>query len=273
MRHGKKMSYLGRTSSHRRAMLRNMANSLIEHKSIKTTVQKAKALRVFIEPIITKSKEDTMHSRRVVFSYLQNKEAVKELFGEIAEKVSDRPGGYTRILKLGNRRGDNAEMALVELVDYNEYDYSQNKGAGGKGKKRRRRKKSGGATKAKAAEAPAVTNDDLTKIEGIGPKVQETLNAAGITTFAQLTEAGADKLKEILTEAGGAMKSMNPTTWGDQAQLAADGKWDELTALQDELDGGKIVEAAEEVVEEATEAVEEVAEEEAPAEEEENKEE
>src|SRR6476469_1986300 len=112
MRHGKKHNHLGRTTSHRRAMLANMASSLIEHKRITTTLAKAKALRVYVEPLITKAKNDTTHSRRVVFSYLQNKEVLTELFRDVAEKVANRPGGYTRIIKLENRFGDNAEMAM-----------------------------------------------------------------------------------------------------------------------------------------------------------------
>jgi large subunit ribosomal protein L17 len=120
MRHQKKFNHLGRKSAHRKAMLSNMAASLILHKRIHTTVAKAKALRIFVEPLITKSKEDTTHSRRTVFSYLQSKEAVTELFREISKKIMERPGGYTRILKTGNRFGDNAEICLIELVDYNE---------------------------------------------------------------------------------------------------------------------------------------------------------
>jgi large subunit ribosomal protein L17 len=120
MRHQKKFNHLGRKSAHRKAMLSNMAASLIMHKRIHTTVAKAKALRIFVEPLITKSKEDTTHSRRTVFSLLQSKEAVTELFREISKKIMDRPGGYTRILKTGNRFGDNAEMCIIELVDYNE---------------------------------------------------------------------------------------------------------------------------------------------------------
>ena len=125
MRHGKKFNHLGRKAAHRKAMLANMACSLIEHKRIKTTLAKAKALRVYIEPLITKSKNDTTHSRRVVFSYLKQKEAITELFGDISSKVSERNGGYTRILKLSNRLGDNAQMSLIELVDYNT-EYSTN---------------------------------------------------------------------------------------------------------------------------------------------------
>ena len=120
MRHGKKFNHLSRTKAHREAMLSNMACSLIQHKRINTTLAKAKALRKYIEPLITKSKTDTTHSRRVVFSYLQNKEAASELFREVAPKINDRPGGYTRIIKLNNRLGDNAQMAMIELVDFNE---------------------------------------------------------------------------------------------------------------------------------------------------------
>ena len=120
MRHRKKFNHLGRKTAHRKAMLANMACSLIEHKRINTTVAKAKAVRQFVEPLITKSKSDTTHNRRVVFSYLRQKEAVTELFRDVATKVADRPGGYVRIIKLGNRLGDNADMAMVELVDYNE---------------------------------------------------------------------------------------------------------------------------------------------------------
>ena len=120
MRHGKKINHLGRTDSHRKAMLANMASSLILHKRITTTLAKAKALRVYVEPILTKAKNDTTHSRRTVFSYLQDKETVTILFREVAEKIANRPGGYTRIIKMENRLGDNAEMAIMELVDYNE---------------------------------------------------------------------------------------------------------------------------------------------------------
>jgi len=120
MRHSKVINHLGRTSSHRKAMLSNMAASLIIHKRITTTTAKAKALRTFVEPLITKSKEDSTHSRRIVFSYLKDKSAVAELFRDISPKIAERPGGYTRILKIGNRLGDNADMCILELVDYNE---------------------------------------------------------------------------------------------------------------------------------------------------------
>lgn len=147
MRHGKKVNHLSRTDSHRRAMLANMASSLILHKRITTTLAKAKALRVYVEPIITKSKDDTTHSRRTVFSYLQNKEVVSILFRDVAAKVANRPGGYTRILKMGNRLGDNASMALIELVDYNEV-YKSGEAMTEKKTTRRR------GSKAKKADSP-----------------------------------------------------------------------------------------------------------------------
>jgi len=147
MRHGKKFNHLGRQTAHRKAMLANMACSLIEHKRINTTEAKAKALRKFVEPLVTKSKSDTTHNRRTVFSYLRNKYAVTELFKEISVKVADRPGGYLRIIKLGNRLGDNAPMAMVEFVDYNEI-YSPK---GAKAKKSTRRSRRGGSKKAQTA--------------------------------------------------------------------------------------------------------------------------
>lgn len=153
MRHGKKFNHLGRKTAHRKSMLANMACSLIEHKRINTTLAKGKALRQFVEPIITKSKSDTTHNRRLAFSVLKNKYAVTELFKEISVKVADRPGGYVRIIKLGNRQGDNASMCMVELVDYNEI-YNPN-GAKKKKSTRRGRKKSEAAA-APATEAPAV---------------------------------------------------------------------------------------------------------------------
>ena len=140
MRHRKKNPHLGRKRGHRKYMLANMGSSLIEHKSINTTLAKAKALKLFIEPIITKSKTDSTHNRRIVFKYLRNKYAVTELFREVAVKIGDRPGGYTRIIKLGNRSGDNADMAMIELVDYNEL-YSQSKPESRR-RRRRRKKKS-----------------------------------------------------------------------------------------------------------------------------------
>lgn len=153
MRHGKKHNHLGRKTAHRHAMLSNMANSLIEHKRINTTVAKAKALKQFVEPLVTKSKEDTTHNRRLVFAKLKQKEAVAELFRTVAPKVGDRPGGYTRIIKLGNRLGDNADMAMIELVDFNEL-YNAGKATKKKSTRRSRRGSgSGAASAAKAAPA------------------------------------------------------------------------------------------------------------------------
>lgn len=165
MRHNKKINHLGRKSAHRKAMLSNMASSLISHKRITTTVAKAKALRMYVEPLITKAKDDTTHSRRVVFSYLQDKEAVSELFREVAAKVADRPGGYTRILKTGNRLGDNAEMCIIELVDFNEAMLAAKEDSA-KSKKRRSRRGSSKKTEVAAEAAPVVeTKVEETKVE------------------------------------------------------------------------------------------------------------
>ena len=158
MRHNKAINHLGRQSGHRKALLANMATSLLLQKRIKTTVAKAKALQAYVEPLITKSKEDTTHSRRIVFSYLKNKEAVSELFRTIAPKVADRPGGYTRVLHTGFRLGDGAEMALIELVDFNEAALASTKKDAAKKTTRRSRAKKAEAVpaaEAPAAEAPA----------------------------------------------------------------------------------------------------------------------
>ncbi|MBN7802986.1 50S ribosomal protein L17 [Algoriphagus aestuariicola] len=149
MRHGKKINHLGRTASHRKAMLSNMATSLILHKRISTTLAKAKELKKFVEPLVTRAKEDTTHNRRIAFSYLKSKDAIKALFGEVIEKVSTRPGGYTRIIKTGFRLGDNAEMCIIELVDFNELMLKDAKPA----KKTTRRSRRG--TTAAKADAPA----------------------------------------------------------------------------------------------------------------------
>lgn len=162
MRHNKSFNHLSRKKAHRDALLANMTISLIKHKRIFTTLAKAKALRVYAEPLITRSKEDSMANRRLVFSYLQNKEAVTELFREISQKIADRPGGYTRILKTGNRLGDNAKTCFIELVDYNENMLKDSKSAAKKGRTRRSRKsasaeapKAEAAAEAPKAEAPA----------------------------------------------------------------------------------------------------------------------
>ena len=153
MRHGKKDNHLGRKEGHRYALMSNLAVSLITHKRIFTTVAKAKSLRIYVEPLITKSKDDSTHSRRVVFSYLQNKEAVAELFREVSVKVADRPGGYTRIIKVGNRPGDAAEMAMIELVDFNENLLSEKSGKKAAAKTTRRSRAKKAAPKAEGGDA------------------------------------------------------------------------------------------------------------------------
>ncbi|MFT7343955.1 MAG: large subunit ribosomal protein L17 [Lentimonas sp.] len=172
MRHGKKFNHLGRKTAHRKAMLSNMASSLILHKRINTTVEKAKALRVYVEPILTRAKTDSTHSRRMVFMHLQNKDIVTELFREVAPKIADRPGGYTRIIRTGFRLGDNAEMCLIELVDFNEL-YS-NDGA----KKNTRRSRRGGAKKADdAVDTVEETVDVVTEEAAPKAKKEETKEA------------------------------------------------------------------------------------------------
>ncbi len=166
MRHGKKVNHLGRTSSHRKAMLANMAVSLITHKRITTTLAKGKALRKYVEPLLTRAKTDSTHSRRVVFSYLQDKYAVSELFEEVADKIANRPGGYTRIIKLGNRLGDNAETCLVELVDYNELllqATEEGKSRTRRSGRRRKRKKGDSDTASQSPEASSEDSDENTE--------------------------------------------------------------------------------------------------------------
>lgn len=158
MRHGRKVNHLGRQASHRKALMSNMACSLIEHKRIYTTLAKAKALKVYFEPLVTKSKNDSTHSRRIVFTYLQNKDAVTELFRTVAPKVGDRPGGYTRIIKTGPRQGDAAEMCFIELVDFNELMLLEKAGA----KKTTRRSRRSGAKK---ADGPATETQKSTPVE------------------------------------------------------------------------------------------------------------
>jgi large subunit ribosomal protein L17 len=159
MRHGKTINHLGRTASHRHAMLSNMASSLILHKRITTTVAKAKELRKYVEPLLTKAKDDTTHSRRTVFSYLQNKDSVKTLFSEVAEKIANRPGGYTRIIKLGTRPGDNADICIIELVDYNETLLKAKPGAS-KSRTRRSRRATKGTAIPAAEEAKVETKSN-----------------------------------------------------------------------------------------------------------------
>ena len=191
MNHGKKFNHLGRKKGHRRALLKNMACALIEHKRINTTVAKAKALRGYIEPLVTKAKTNSTHSRRVVFSYLQNKEAAKELFGPIAAEVGDRPGGYVRIIKTGFRKGDAADMAMIEFVDFNK-DYavgSGGEGDSGKSKKRRRRggKKKAVATAAAATTAAAVAAEEVVE-DAVTETVEEVVETPVVETATEVVE-------------------------------------------------------------------------------------
>jgi len=200
MRHGKKFNHLGRKTAHRGAMLSNMATSLIMHKRINTTVAKAKALRKYIEPILTKSKTDDTHSRRVVFSYLQDKESVSELFNNVAGKIANRPGGYTRIIKTGARLGDNAEMCMMELVDFNELLATEE--TAGKAKTRRSRR-GGGKSKA-ASEETAVVEEAVVEetveaevVEEVAPEEPEAKVEEAVETTAEATEeASAESTEE-----------------------------------------------------------------------------
>lgn len=194
MRHGKKFNHLGRTKPHREAMLSNMACSLIEHKRINTTVAKAKALRTFIEPLITKSKSDSTHSRRMVFRQLNDKTAVADLFREVAPKVANRPGGYTRIIRTGYRLGDNAEMCMVELVDFNELMLKDSK----PGKSRRRRKKSTGADSTPDPVAAVKTEETATDAKAEEVKVEEKKDEA--PKAEAKTEEKVEVKAEVKTE-------------------------------------------------------------------------
>lgn len=188
MRHGKKFNHLGRKPAHRKAMLSNMACSLIEHKRINTTVAKAKALRVYVEPLITKSKTDSTHSRRSVFSYLQSKDAVSELFREVAPKIADRPGGYTRIIRTGYRLGDNAEMCMIELVDFNELYTNES------AKKTTRRSRRGGGAKSTAPVTDETANDAVeAATEEVEAKVEDTVEEV---KTEEAPEAKADDAPE-----------------------------------------------------------------------------
>jgi large subunit ribosomal protein L17 len=190
MRHGKKVNHLGRKSEHRKAMLSNMACSLIEHKKINTTIAKAKALRVYVEPLITKSKDDTTHNRRTTFSYLKSKEAVTELFRNVAPKVGNRPGGYTRILRTGYRLGDNAEMCMIELVDFNELYVA---GDAKKSTTRRSRRGSG----AKKADDTVTISDVSETSEEVNSEVNDSVKN---TTDDSISESNETENDEKSTE-------------------------------------------------------------------------
>ncbi len=207
MRHGKKINHLSRTAPHRKAMLSNMASSLILNKRITTTVAKAKALRKYVEPLLTKAKEDTTHSRRVVFSYLNDKGSVKTLFDEVATKIADRPGGYTRIIKTGNRLGDNADMCIIELVDYNELMLAD-KPAKAKTRRSRRGKKSSsestGAVATAAAEAKEAASDAAESVEDVVEEANEVVAEAAEeieSAVEETAEAVAETTEEVVEEA------------------------------------------------------------------------
>lgn len=201
MRHGDKVNNLGRTQAHRRALMANLAIALIEHKRINTTLAKAKALRQYVEPLVTKAKENTTHSRRVVFSYLQNKEAIKELFGTIAAKVGDRPGGYVRVIKLGFRRGDGAETAMIEFVDFNEIYNPKGERPGAKKKTRRGAKK---PTESKVAAkpapvAPVVEEEEIVMDEPALAEVEEQV-AAPVAEAVETAETAVEETVEAAAE-------------------------------------------------------------------------
>lgn len=204
MRHGNTINHLGRTHSHREAMLQNMAISLIQYKRIETTLAKAKELRKYVEPLITKSKNDSTHSRRTVFSYLQDKEAVKTLFGEIAEKVANRNGGYTRIIKMGTRFGDNAEVALIELVDYNEALLTSVEEKSTKTRRSRR-----GGKKADDAAVSTVAVDESSAVV-----VEEVAEAAAVEAAPAVEVAATEEVGEAPAQ------DETPSVEGEEAKEA-----------------------------------------------------
>ena len=223
MRHGKTFNHLGRTASHRRALLSNMASSLILHKRISTTVAKAKALRKYVEPIITKSKSDSTHNRRVVFSYLQDKESVKILFDEISEKVNDRPGGYTRIIKMGNRLGDNAEMCMMELVDYNELLLEDKAPAKAKTRRSRRGKKKSADAEVEAtpvAETSVVEEAEV--IEEPAAEVVEEVKAEEVVQEVKAEEV----VQEVKAEEVESATEETKEDSGDKSEPETDSEED-----------------------------------------------
>lgn len=239
MRHGKKFNHLGRTPSHRKAMLSNMASSLIMHKRITTTIAKAKALRLYVEPLLTKSKNDSTHSRRVVFSYLQNKESVTELFREVAPKIADRPGGYTRIIRTGYRLGDNAEMCIIELVDFNELYVNE------KAKKNTRRSRKGSGTKTEGTppvaevetvevEAEVVNEEpkaEEAKVEE--PKAEETIVEAPVVEEVIVEEPKAEETIVEATEEVVEEKAEEPEAKAEETPEATEEKTDDSEESED----------------------------------------
>jgi len=226
MRHGKKFNHLGRTAPHRKAMLSNMASSLIIHKRISTTVAKAKALRQYVEPLITKSKTDSTHSRRIVFSYLQDKETVKVLFDEISEKVNDRPGGYTRIIKTGNRLGDNAEMCIMELVDYNELLLADKEPAKAKTRRSRRGKKSSTDEKAPETAVETKVEEQVADAEVVEEVEAETAEEQikKVNADDEVVEEKAVEVEDVKAEESNTEETKDEST--EKTQPGADGKED-----------------------------------------------
>ena len=235
MRHGKKVNHLSRQTGHRKAMLANMACSLIEHKRINTTVAKAKALKQFVEPLITKSKEDTTHNRRICFAYLRSKYAVTDLFRDVAAKVGDRPGGYTRIIKMGNRLGDNADMAMIELVDFNEL-YNGGKKEEKKG--RTRRPKKSATTTAAPTPAPAVEEATLIVEEVIETPAAEVVETPAVEDSNDSEQAEQTPVAEVeapeVVEEVPAVAEVEDSSDSEQAEQTPADEAPEATATDEE---------------------------------------
>ena len=233
MRHGKKINHLGRTAPHRKAMLSNMATSLIQNKRIVTTVAKAKALRKYVEPLITKSKTDSTHSRRMVFRYLQDKESVNILFNEVSEKVADRPGGYTRILKTGNRLGDNASMCVIELVDYNESLLSESKPKRSKTRRSRRGKATAAAAAATAATAEKAADSVEAASDQQEESVEESAEEVAVAEVEETTDSqeSAEAVEEAQSEAEATDEAQEP----DQSEEAEETQ-EEESPEEDKVD-------------------------------------
>jgi len=241
MRHGKKFNHLGRKKAHRAAMLSNMACSLIEHKRINTTVAKAKALRVYVEPLITKSKTDSTHSRRTVFSYLKNKFAVSELFREVAPKVASRPGGYTRIIKTGFRQGDAAEMCMIELVDFNTIYGSTTEPKKKRSRRGGAKKKTGVASSIASAAESAKTSVNDAADAAVG-KVADVTEGAKDVAEKAASKAGevAEKAKDIAGDVAGKAKDVASDAVDsakDAAEVAKNKASDAIDSVKDKIAG------------------------------------
>ncbi len=224
MRHGKTFNHLGRTSSHRKALLKNMANSLILHKRIETTVAKAKELRKYVEPLLTKSKTDSISNRRLIFAYLRDKEVIKTLFGEVSDKIANRPGGYTRIIKLGARLGDNAEMALIELVDFNETYTTTSTEAVTK----TRRSRKGGSGKGVEAGAAAPVQEEVEVVKA--PEVSDIVDEISVAEAAVAPEVEA-VAEEVVAEAEVATETSSEVEASTDSETSV--APDEETATED----------------------------------------